>query len=311
MRDIVKNQREGSPPSRVKKRRRKRNLSLYYLMVFIIVLVVGIVLSVTVLFNIKEIKVSGDTQYDKNEIIKCSNINKGDNLLRTDFKKAEQQILEKLIYIDEVKIHREFPESIKIEVHPSIEYANIQYEKGYLVVSQKGKILEQIDKPKENLITFKGFSTMETKVGQIVSSKDEEKNTLIKKLCNELDKVKYDNIKEIDITDRLNIIMLYDNRIYIELGSENDLEYKLEYTKELVTAKIPKIKKGTLFIRGEKSNEASFVEKTDLDKYEQNYNTATVSKSGESAATTISTSQTVSSSATNQNRTNPSTRIGD
>ena len=108
MRDVVKNQNQPVRSTQRSRRKRRRNLSLYYLMIFIIVSAVGITLSLTVFFNIDEINVSGDSQYDKNQIIKCSNINIGDNLFRTNFIKSEEKILKELAYIDDVQIQRQF-----------------------------------------------------------------------------------------------------------------------------------------------------------------------------------------------------------
>ena len=276
MRDVVKNQNQPVRSTQRSRRKRRRNLSLYYLMIFIIVTAVGITLSLTVFFNIAEINVSGDSQYDKNQIIKCSNINTGDNLFRTNFKKSEEKILKELVYIDNVQIQRQFPDKLNIKVNASIEYANIEYDGGYLLISRKEKILDNISSIKEGLIVIKGTEPAIMQKGEKFVSKDGNKDKLLSSLTDQILNSEFEKITQIDISDSYNVKLLYDNRITIELGTQSDLEYKIKYSKELVNEKIGNTKKGTLFMSDSKSNEASFVEEGDLKKYRENYNSATV-----------------------------------
>ena len=289
MRDVVKNQSQPVRSTQSSRRKRRRNLSLYYLMIFIIVSAVGITLSLTVFFNIAEINVSGDSQYDKNQIIKCSNINTGDNLFRTNFKKSEEKILKELVYIDNVQIQRQFPDKLNIKVNASIEYANIEYDGGYLLISRKEKILDNISSPKEGLIVIKGTEPAIMQKGEKFVSKDGNKDKLLSSLTDQILSSEFEKITQIDISDSYNVKLLYDNRITIELGTQSDLEYKIKYSKELVNEKIGNNKKGTLFMSDSKSNEASFVEEGDLKKYRENYNSATVTSQNTSETSSETT----------------------
>ena len=289
MRDVVKNQNQPVRSTQRSRRKRRRNLSLYYLMIFIIVSAVGITLSLTVFFNIDEINVSGDSQYDKNQIIKCSNINIGDNLFRTNFIKSEEKILKELAYIDDVQIQRQFPDKINIKVNASIEYANVEYDGGYLLISRKEKILDNISSPKEGLIVIKGTEPAIMQKGEKFVSKDGNKDKLLSSLTDQILSSEFEKITQIDISDSYNVKLLYDNRITIELGTQSDLEYKIKYSKELVNEKIGNNKKGTLFMSDSKSNEASFVEEGDLKKYRENYNSATVTSQNTSETSSETT----------------------
>ena len=48
-----------------RKRRRKKNYALYYIILFIFIVVAGIVLSLTVFFNIDAIQVEGNSRYSR------------------------------------------------------------------------------------------------------------------------------------------------------------------------------------------------------------------------------------------------------
>lgn len=274
MQDAAK---KSSASRSARKKRRKRNLTLHYILVLILVIAVGTVLSLTVLFNITAVEVSGDVPYEAQMIIDCSNIRNGDNLLRTKTKKAEDKILQQLVYIDTVHIKKILPSKILIQVTRSEPFANLEYDGKFLLISKKGKILESRREPEEGLFMIKGYEPVSVSVGSVLTSEDKAKDKLLDTIYTELENIKIDKNMEIDITDRYNIKLLYDGRINIELGSQNDIEYKIRYAKTVIDTKIPEKKIGTLFMLGE--DRASFVEKSDLEKFYENYNEAKTSVS--------------------------------
>ena len=84
MKDVEKTNVERQN-SRKRIRRRKRMMNVYGLVVFLLAVTVGITISYTFLFNINEIRVSGQSDmYTAEEIVEHSGIKKGDNLLRLD-----------------------------------------------------------------------------------------------------------------------------------------------------------------------------------------------------------------------------------
>ena len=94
MRDNTRNANNSNNNGNVRKkrRRRKQNLSLYYAAIFFLFSVVGIILSLTVFFNVKEVTVTGDSIYTNNDIILASGIQTGDNLVRLSSSKTEKKI---------------------------------------------------------------------------------------------------------------------------------------------------------------------------------------------------------------------------
>ena len=121
------------PQARKKKKRRKKNMSLYYLMTFITVSIALVVLSLTVFFKIETIKITGSANYTQEQIIAASGIIKGDNLIRLDIKKAQQSVLNNLVNVDTVKISRKFPSEIVISVTPCEPMASIESNGTYYV----------------------------------------------------------------------------------------------------------------------------------------------------------------------------------
>lgn len=250
------------------RRKRKRNLTLYYWAVFIMVVAVGVTLSLTVLFRISEINVIGETEYDIKSIITCSNIKSGDNLIRANTIRAQDEIQKRMVYIDTAVVKRAFPNKITISVTPAIPYANVQYGEEYILLSKSLKVLEVKKAPVEGLPLLVGCDADKVTPGERLQSADAAKDKLLPVICTAFDQ--REGITQVDITDRFNMEATYEDRVIVQLGSQSDLTYKLNLFYKLVTTEIGKTKYGTLFMQGELRNGISFVEKSDLERYEKN-----------------------------------------
>ena len=72
------------------------------------------------------------------------------------------------------------------------------------------------------------------------------------------------NIKKIDITDRTDIKLNYDNRIEIQLGSSVDLDIKLTYIKTVLDKGLPESYEGTLRYNGIDSGISAIPKQADV-----------------------------------------------
>lgn len=69
---------------------------------------------------------------------------------------------------------------------------------------------------------------------------------MLKFLTAAIEKTGFEGINLIDISDRLNLIAVYDNRIIMELGSEGNLEYKLRFASEVISEQLDENFEGTV-----------------------------------------------------------------
>lgn len=251
----------------MRRRKRKRNLSLYYWAVFIMVVAVGVALSLTVLFRVGKINVVGETEYDIKSIVTCSNIKVGDNLIRANTVKAKEEIEKRMVYIDSAVVKRAFPDAVTITVTPAVPFANIKHGEEYVLMSKSLKALEIKPEPVAGLPIVLGCDVKEVVFGEKISTGDAAKDKLLPTLCAALDG--REGITTLDVTDRFNMEITYEDRIIVRLGSQNDLTYKLNLFYKLVTSEIGTTKYGTLFMQGDLKNGISFVEKSDLERYEK------------------------------------------
>ena len=207
MRDVVKTNVKREQNSK-RRRRRRRHLSFYFFLVIILVAGIGVLLSVTLLFNIKNIVVKGDVDYTDEDIIRVSGIGYGNNLVRLDSKKASESILSSMIFIEKAEIDKQYPDTLVINVSRCIATADIEYDGGYLIVSANGKILDKSDTRSEELLLVQGFEPADETPGTYLKSIDSQKDGIFYEL---FDSIKSDNDHEIvsfDITDKYEILSL-------------------------------------------------------------------------------------------------------
>ena len=240
-------------------RRRKRMMSIYAVIVLLLVLTVGITMCFTFLFNADEIVISGESEtYTYMEIVEASGVHAGDNLFRLDCKKAEQRILDSLLYVETAKVDRDFPSTLRITVTRCIPAYNIQYDKGVLLVSRKGKILADNDfyTDTENLPIIYGFEPADTEPGKPIQSKNESKYDAFTQLISRFDRDDNTDISSIDLTNEYAITVNYRNGLIFKMGNWNDVEYKLDLAQTAMNDESIKGKKGYLTMIG--SNQCSF-----------------------------------------------------
>ena len=236
MKDVEKTSVERENSSK-RMRRRKRHMNLYMIVVIVLVVCIGITVSYTFLFNINKIEVSGEaSEHTADEIVQASGISLGDNLLRVNCEKSEKKILDELLYIESAKVDRKFPFSLEITVTRCIPGFNVSYEMGTLLVSQKGKILENNGYITEGLPIFYGYDPYTTTASEKLDTKDEHKRDVY----NQLTKVILDNpdreikIISVDMTDKHDIQITYSNDIVFKMGNWNDIEYKLSLADKVM-----------------------------------------------------------------------------
>ncbi len=227
-------------------RRRKKNTAGFYFLLIFIVTTLGITLSMTLLFNISKFEIVGSTKYSPEEIIKSSGVMSGDNMVRLKTDNVKEKILSELTYIDDVTIKKKFPNTLVIELVVSKPIIYVKYENEYLVISEGFRILSKMQSYDETLILIEGFDADFKKLGDKLKSLDKNKEKILKDMLFEIQKLDFQNIKSINLTDKYNLSYNYDNRINVKISDYSDLEYKMKSSKPLLTEKISSVKKGDL-----------------------------------------------------------------
>lgn len=259
-------------------RRRNRNKfriplsSLPVLLVIILVLVFLGIFAVLFLFNIKTISVVGQSQYKEEDVKSSLGVEIGDSLVGLKAIDIKTSVMQNLMYVDEVRVKKEFPHTLIVEVEPSIPKVNVEYSGGYLLVSAGGKILDICAEAKPGLLVVYGYNPEFTATAEMLASQDDQKTKAFETILETMETENITKIKSVDMSDKYDVTFDFDGRITIEAGNVTDMEYKLRYADKVLNENIGDKKEGYFIFIG--TNEASFVQKEDMELYRQNRVTA-------------------------------------
>lgn len=213
------------------RKKNKRKYLLYYISAFVLLTAAGISLSLTVFFNIENVRVEGETRYNPRDLIESFGVKIGDNLIRTTQKLDKKDLDKKYPFIASIKFKRVFPSELIIEVIEEKPEISLESEGRTAIISQDSKVLEITSC--ENVYGFPrvcGVNTENLMPGEYLATEMQEKVAVVDNLQNLLGEVGViPNI--IDIRNISEIHVLYDGRVDILLGGTFEHEYKVNFIR--------------------------------------------------------------------------------
>lgn len=237
-----------------KKHRRKKSsrvnykvkLGLTYGLLFCVICSVCFFLSSTVLFKINSIEVQGDEVCDADILIEKSGIKVGDNLFFAKSNAVAAKLEKEVPDIDKVFIKKKIPNKVIIDVKKADRVFDVQCDDFYIAVSENGKVLNVSDEYDENTILLQGVNPVSFEVGSKIVYKDKSINDKIMEIIDLMNAKNLSPIREINFCDEFNIIVNYDNRIKINFGIYENMDYKVRNASEILHNKIGAGETGTL-----------------------------------------------------------------
>ena len=218
--------------SAVGRRRRKRSgdYSLYIIFSAAIVLLIAFVISVTLLFNVRDFDISGDAPYTAEQVIAASGIKIGDSLISLDVSEVSDNITKKLPFVDTVEIKRLLPRTVKITHTRAVPFLYVVLGGEVHALSKNLKILETITTAElAKRIADGGVVT-------VTGAADFEKDTaaenpsllVAKEIAEFADAEGLKLSGTIDVSSLIDIRVLYAHRVSIRFGTRSELSEKVK-----------------------------------------------------------------------------------
>ncbi len=211
---------------------RKRRAKIILIFFLVILLIIGAILSVTVLFPIKNITASGSKIYTPTQITEGCGIIKGENLIIASESRALSNLRTRLPFVEKVEFDRVLPDTLKIKVTDAKEYACYKIEKEYFSVGKDGWVLEKYNKKPDNLIVIIS-DKIKCKVGSSAEFSDDTVKELYTGTIDILNQYGID-VDYVDITDKISIKAKLEGRFIVNFGSSKDLEPKIKHLKAMI-----------------------------------------------------------------------------
>ena len=203
----------------------------------VVVAAVFAVLSLTVLFNVSEVKVAkAGKHYQPEQIIEAADVEVGDNMVATNWDRVKEKVEQKLPYVLSLEIKKTASGKITFSVVDDTATLVFKTSKGYALADANCKVLEIVkEKPKNKgltLLTVK--NRINADPGETISFSDDGESILYDTIRTAIKNSGIGNITGIDISDPENIYLEYQSRYRLYLGNSEDIEYKLREAKKII-----------------------------------------------------------------------------
>lgn len=204
-----------------------------------VIICAALVFGMSVFFRVSDLSVTGASRYSEQEIIEASGIKQGDNLMLINREAVARRIRSKLLYIGEVQVKRQLPTTLAIIVEESGGLALLETDSGLWLVDKSARLLEPCPQGElQNYIRISGLSAVKPEAGVQFSTSDEDKPkaVLLQALLEAIAAAGLQaDITSLDVQNPVNAEMDYlGDRFRVKLGSQENLDYKLELLQEVV-----------------------------------------------------------------------------
>lgn len=188
------------------------------------------------IFNISEIKVTGNNKLSSEQIISFSCLQIGENIFKINKSKIINNIKENP-YVEDVQIKRDIPSILEIDIKERQATYMLEYVNSYAYINNQGYMLEisenKIDRP---IITGIITKTDNIKPGNRLENEDLEKLEDVLKIMESANSNEIQSlITKIDITDKLNYMLYIDTEgKSVKLGDIRDISTKMLHVKAIL-----------------------------------------------------------------------------
>lgn len=231
----------------------------------------AVVLSMLLFFRIgggeEHISVVGNQYYTREEIVAASGLSKGDNLLTLSRAKVSGNILAKLRLISSVQVSRKLPNTVMITVSEfDVTYAVQDTQGDWYLMTSTGKVTDAVSAAEAaEYIQIQELTIAPPKVGGEIrvavtesAAVSEAKETALLALLSQLEAAELtEKVVSVSVPNALDLSLWYGSQYRVELGDSADLDYKLEYLKEVV-ARLEDYRSGTIDLSFSEGSEARF-----------------------------------------------------
>ena len=259
--------RRPAPPSlpNVKIRRAISKSFIILIIIFTLILLV----SVTPIFSISEIKVDGNSYYDNSHIIASSGLRVGQNgfsalagnnvikMFTFRCASAEQAVASACPYIKTVQARYILPREIRIDVEERSKSFIVPYFGSGLLVDGEGVVVDIVKNYGDSeLPVAQGLTVVGYEIGKSLAVGDDSRIDTVLSVINAVRQADRDsdealawNVDTIDISDLRNIFIAINNGISVNLGDGTELYYRVSAAKEIIARGIDEGSEGTIIFK--------------------------------------------------------------
>jgi len=253
------------PRKRNNRRRRRRGGLGRLLRPLSVLLAAGaVVAALPLFFKVDQVIVSGCVRYQPEEIVSASGVQRGDNLILLDRYRTAQMICDQLPYVSEVRVNRDLPDTLLLEIVETKAVAAIQGSGAYWLLGESSsalKVLEMTDTAAADYIQVTGVQAADPAAGKPLALPEDAPITAerlselfaalrSRDMLGRVDSVELDSPEELALN--------YDGRFRVELYYDADFDFKLNCLQGAV-AQLQPNERGVIRMTMKDDNEVRFI----------------------------------------------------
>ena len=223
---------------RASKNRRKILNAFLYFTVAICICGAFVIVCILVFFKIDEIEVTGSIMYSADLIVGTSGIEPEQNIYSLNERQIEQAIIMNHPYIKGVEIKRHLPSAVELFLIEDTPCYYTLFIDEYFVLSNNLRVLERTEdlvrimelKITYGLVEIKIPAITYSVVGREIVFKRSSDFDFVKNIMESFESTGlYADINKVNLSNKYNIYVIYNNRYKIMFGNSNDLYSKITY----------------------------------------------------------------------------------
>ena len=217
-------------------------------LVFLLV-IAAIVVTFTLFFHVKTIDIKGTLEiYSKQDILDASELKPNQSMFSFSAKTVERRIEGKLPYVAKVTVKRTLPSKVSILVEEADNALVLPYQTGgYLILSRDLRIIRRSEGYSGKALEIYGVSPEDTSAGKEITDEEELHVENLRLLLDYMEKYHVlSGATAVNVSDKLNLEVIYGDRIYAVLGTSSNMERKIRMLEEMVTNQLGQEEYGKL-----------------------------------------------------------------
>lgn len=246
----------------LRRRRMLRRLTAFAMLLCVIG--AGIYLTMTMLFRINSIQVqtpdgkqvSEIAGYSADSILQRMGVQLEENIFSFEPGEKAAVLEQNFPLLGSIKVIRDYPNTVVVQVTEAVPAYAVQNGSKWLVISDKWKILSEESAQPEGLCTLYGGKLQDTTPGQSfwfvedtdaasasgseaaesTVSTENDRMEALRTLRSKLEEYGLSqDVTRLEVADTEQLAFLYQDRISVLLGTLNDLDYKLDRARYVLT----------------------------------------------------------------------------
>ena len=224
---------ESYRETRARKTAIKRTLAVC--IIFAVVLIL-ITVAVFIFFKINNVSITGSEKYTEAELYSALKLSKSSNLFFTSAGTLESRLRNAYPSLEEISIKKQLPDKLVITVTDGVGEYYLKAGGDCYTLTDKLKVIEHSATAPPGCVELLTCDLSSAVIGQILQFKT---TTHYNYLCGLLKEIKEhsaaEHITRIDMSEKFNVKLKYDDRFIIILGDADKATVKMNLAKNIIS----------------------------------------------------------------------------